>query len=136
MSATPQFSLSAHAGPPEAWPTKSELLVRGKPSGTKVPGYRLLHELETPDGYLLVTDYDCPYEEETSFTLLSRDFRVLDHRSIGAPYSTYLLKSIDWQGSRSFLASFEGTADRWQFTIRPWGIPFLHPRLKMTRVRG
>ncbi|MGH8083979.1 MAG: hypothetical protein ACREPV_01710 [Lysobacter sp.] len=107
----------------------------GKPTGAKVSGYRLLHQFEVSDGYLLVADYDCPYEEEVSITLLDRDFHVLDHRSIGAPYSSYLLKSIDWRDPRHFVISFQGIADHWQFIIEPWGIPFIRRRLGMKRIK-
>lgn len=36
-------------------------------------GYELLCQFETAAGYLLVTDYDCPFEEAVNFVLVSND---------------------------------------------------------------
>jgi hypothetical protein len=43
------------------------------------------------------------------------------------------LKELVWEDDRHFLAILTGPAERWRFTIRQSGIPFVHPRLTATR---
>jgi len=128
-----RFALEAHPGPYEKWPSRSRLLDAGAPTRRRIPGYTLLHQYELPDGYLLVTDYDCPFEEMTVFTLLGPDLRTLSCRRIGAPYNSFLLTGLEWNGEREFVAAF-GSDCRFRFTVRPRGIPLLRPRLAVRRL--
>jgi hypothetical protein len=64
-----RFALEQQEGPYEKWPLQSGLFVDGQLSGLSLPGYVLLHQFETPYGYILVTDCDCPFEEFTYFTI-------------------------------------------------------------------
>jgi hypothetical protein len=130
MNPITRLTLEQHDGPYEKWPLRSRLLLDGEPTGLTLPGYVLLHQFETPEGYLLVTDYDCPFEEMTNFILLSTDLRILSCRSLGWMYETYLLDRIEWIDERTFSAVFYGEW-RCRFTIRRWGIPYLWPRLGM-----
>ena len=135
MNATNRFSLETHAGPYESWPLRSRLILDGTPSGLKVNGYVLLHQFETTAGFLLVTDYDCPFEESVNFVLISKDLRkVLGERSVGAMYGTFLLESVTWNDERHFAATFMGIEGRWDFRIRDWSLPVIFPRLKMRYV--
>jgi hypothetical protein len=84
----------------------------------------ILDQFATATGYLLVTDEDCPFEETFHFILLDENLHVRAHRSLGARFSD----------DRHFLAFLTGPAERWRFTIRPSGIPFLRPRLTATRL--
>ena len=43
--------------------------------------------------YLIVTSWDCPYEESQEFILLSQDLTVLCKKHIGHIYSTVLIES-------------------------------------------
>jgi hypothetical protein len=90
MNSISRFSLESHGGPYETWPLKSRLLLDGKLTGTSLAGYSLLHQFEIADGYFLVHDCDCPFEEMTHFTLLDRELRVLSSRGMGAPYASWL----------------------------------------------
>jgi hypothetical protein len=125
-----QFTLEQPAGPCEKWPLRSRLLCDGEPTGISLPGYVLLHQYETPYGYIFVTDYDDPFEEITNFVLVSKRLRVLSCRWLGAMYDTYLLQGIEWVDDRTFIATIYRDC-RWCFTIRSWGIPYIRPRLKM-----
>ena len=106
----------------------------GEPTGTRVPGYTLLHQFRVSDGYLLVTDHDCPYEEVTVFTLLDDELRIVSTRSVAWMYNTFLLTRLEWSGERRLVAWF-GDDFPMEVIIRPWGIPLVRPRLGLRRIR-
>jgi hypothetical protein len=128
-----RFALEKHDGPYEKWPLKSRLIVDGALTKTRVSGYSLLHQFELPDGYLLVTDYDCPFEEATDFILLSRDLRVLTRRSIGGAYCSFLLDKLEWIDEYSLIATFHEN-DHWRISIGSRSIPYLRPRIFAKRI--
>lgn len=136
---TTRFSFEPPDVPYERRPSHSQLLVDGKPTNLRLPGYSLLYQFDTQAGFLLVADYDCPYEETTNFILLSHDLRVVSRRSLGpqgttfVPNASYLLKSIDWVDDWHFVAIPIGEDTNWFFTIREWGMPLLRPQLKMQK---
>jgi hypothetical protein len=125
-----RFTLEKHDGPYEAWPLRSRLSMDGKPTDISLPGYALLHQFEIPNGYVLVTDYDCPYEEITNFALISKQLRLQSCRWLGWMYETFLLDRIEWIDDRTFTAFFCGNFCC-RFTVRSWGIPYIRPRLKL-----
>ena len=133
METTTRFSLEQHAGPYESWPLRSRLFVDGQACGVHVPGYKLLHQVALPSGNLLVTDFDCPFEEATSFVLLDRNSRLMCTRTLSIPYGSYKLDKMDWVDDRHARISFQDN-DRWSLTIRDWGIPLLRPRLRLGRL--
>jgi len=130
MNAISRFALEQHDGPYERWPLRSRLFLDGEPTEISLPGYVLLRQFETPAGYILVTDYDCPFEEITNFILISHQLRLLSCRSLGWMYATFLLERIEWVDERTFHAIMYGDL-RYKFTIRSFGIPFIRPRLGM-----
>jgi hypothetical protein len=132
MNAISRLSLESHAGPYEKWPLKSRLLLDGSLTGTSLAGYCLLHQFETADGYFLVHDWDCPFEEMTHFTLLDRELRLLSSRALGGPYASWLLTGFQAIDDSHFEAMFGD--DRWNITIRPWGIRTLYPRIALRRL--
>lgn len=129
-----RFSLERHAGPYESWPVRSRLFADGAPTEILLSGYDLLHQFETADGYLLVADHQSPYEEATTFALVSRDLRLLSERTLAAPYATFLLDALRWTDEHRLVATFHGDL-HYEVTIRERGIPFLRPRLKLKRMR-
>jgi hypothetical protein len=122
--------------------SRSRLFVDGTPTDTWIPGLSIIRQFEIPIGYLLVTDYDCPFEEITNFILLTREHQIASRKSIGpsalsfAPNISCLLEHIEWKDSAHFTVNFEGQQDEWHFTIRDRGIPVIYPMLKMVRVSG
>lgn len=132
MKAVDIFSLEKHSGPYEKWPLRSRVLVNGKPTFARIPGYTLLHQFEIDGGYLLITDCDCPFEETTSFILLSKSNRVLSFQMLFEPYGSFLLKRIDWIDGANIKATFYEN-DTWLLTVRHRGFPFLRPRLWLRR---
>jgi hypothetical protein len=123
-----RFALEKHDGPYKKWPLKSRLIVDGVKTETKIPGYSLLHQFETNTGYLLVTDYDCPFEEATDFSLLDREFSLLAHRSIGAMYCSFLLEKIEWLDENNLIATFYQD-DHWKISIELFGGLLSQPRI-------
>ena len=100
--------------------------------GYTLPGYTLLHQFETTSGYVLVTDFDCPFEERTNFVLLGPTLRMRSCRSLGGWYTSALLKDIEVIDDRRLVAIFSAS-DHFLITIRTWGIPVVRPRLKLER---
>lgn len=135
MGIVARFSLARHQGPYETWPLRTRLHADGKPTEVCVSGYELLHQFETPAGYLLVTDYDCPFEEATSFILLRRDLRLVSYRTLSVPYGSFSLDRIEQLADDRFRAVFYDN-DAWLVVIRSWGIPYLRPRLQLKRIGG
>ena len=129
-----RFALERHAGPYESWPLRSRLLLDGAPTPVTLPGYVILHQFETAAGFLIVTDYDCPFEEATTFALLATDLRVLSIRTFSSMYGSFLLNGLEWTDANHLVATFHGGL-RYRITIRERGIPFVWPRMGVRRVR-
>ena len=104
-----RFTLEKHDGPYEKWPLRSCLFLDGKPTDLSLPGYELLHQFETSDGYILITDYDCPFEEITNFAFISKHLRLISCRWLGWMYETFLLERIEWIDERTFIAVIGGS---------------------------
>lgn len=91
MERIASLSLPLHAGPYDQWPRQTSLLHDGRPTATMVPGYVIEAQYRCDDGYLVVTSYDCPFEEANEFLLLSDTFHMLASTSLGQPYASYWL---------------------------------------------
>ena len=106
MKPIERFTLETHDGPYETWPSRTHARVNGERCGLTVSGYVLLRQFETPDAYLLVTDYDCPFEEAVTFTLVSKDpLKALARRTVGAMYASCHLDDMTWADDRHLRAS-------------------------------
>jgi hypothetical protein len=81
MNPIQRFSLQAHSGPYNKWPQKTRLFFDGKATSRLVPGYQLGWQFEVAGDYLLVLDYDCPFEEQYEVLLLSPDLRIKSRAS-------------------------------------------------------
>lgn len=86
-----RFSLARHEGPYENWPRKTRLFCEGLPTGTEVEGYVIEAQYRCAHGHLLITSFDCPFEESNSFTLLDARFQVLATARLLVPYGSFLL---------------------------------------------
>ena len=133
MEPTTCFTLESHAGPYEKWPLRSRVLIDAIASDTLIPGYTLLHQFKTSLGYLLITDFDCPFEEATSFSLLDFSYKLISHRKLGVPYGSFNLARVNWKDDLTVEVVFLDN-DRWLVTLRPWGIPFLRPRIHLMKI--
>lgn len=120
------FSLKDHAGEYQNWPLRTQLLINGSPSPCYVPGYRLLHQFQTPaHEYLLINDWDCPFEEATEIILLDSQLRVLTVRTFGVPYGSFLLDDVLVMDDANLKLTFFQD-DHWQVTITPQNLACLH----------
>lgn len=85
------FSLEQHSGPYDQWPRKTRLFYQGQDTGTAISGYVIEAQYHHAQGYLLITAYDCPFEESNEFILLNAQFKVMAQRSLVAMYDNFLL---------------------------------------------
>ena len=92
MKKISKFSLKQQSSPYEAWQLKSELWVNGEPTGKFIPGFVIEAQYSFKDYYLLVTSWDCAYEESQEFLLLSNDLEVLSKKHVGEIYSTVCIE--------------------------------------------
>lgn len=137
MQQITRFSLEKHRGPYEKWPRNTRLIADGAMLDLAIQGYTLLRQFETEAGYLLVSDFDCLYEEAISFSLIDKACtRVLSQRLIGAPYQTFWLGDIIWKDPWRFDAMIDNWDHFASFTIRKCHIPGFYPQLGMRLTRG
>ncbi len=111
------FSLARHDGPYDTWPDATRLFFEQRDTGRKLRGFALEAQFRVDDRYLLVTSYDCPFEELTRFYLLDARFRILGHVWKGWAYTSWLLKSITPESAATFVVDF-GSAPAWRLSVR------------------
>ena len=87
------FSFKPQPGAYETWSLCSELIMNEKRTGKYVPGFVIGAQYAYKHLYLIVTSWDCLYEESQEFILLSKDLTVLCKKHVGHIYSTILLES-------------------------------------------
>jgi Domain of unknown function (DUF4166) len=117
VQVTNEFSLQIHAGPYEKWPTKSFLYRDGEATKTRIAGYTLLHQFALNEHYLLISDFDCPFEEATVFSLLDQALKVVATKTFSAPYSSWLLTKLEMTDSTRVIAYF-GEEEVWEIDAR------------------
>lgn len=83
------FSLAKHEGPYETWPSKTDLFFDDKPTGKKIDGYVIEKQFKIDEHYLIITSYDCPFEETNNFILLDNNFIVRHKKWIVRPYNSF-----------------------------------------------
>lgn len=110
--------MAEHAGPYESWPDCTRLFFGGRDTGTAVPGFLIAAQYRCAAGYLLITAYDCLYEEANEFLLLDSSFQMLARRSLGEPYRSYLLHA-HWPVAENALRLHYQDAIFYTLTVRP-----------------
>ncbi len=126
------FSLEARMDKQRNHSGFSNLLRHNEPCGLVLHGCALLHQYELADCYLFITDYDCPYEESTCFTLVNKKLTsTLCRRTLGWMYHSFWLASMTWLDERNFTAVISGTA--YEFNIRRFFLPVFLPKLHIVR---
>jgi hypothetical protein len=86
------FTLEKHEGPYEKRPLTSKLTVNGHDTLTRLSGFVIEGAYRCSAGYLIITSWDCPFEEANTFTLLNSGFEIVSQASLGVMYDTYLLE--------------------------------------------
>ena len=93
MEAIHSFSLAKHDGPYEKWPLRTRLFRDDAPTDAEVPGYVIEAQYRCDAGFLLITSFDCPFEEANEFVLLAPDLSVLATEHLGVMYGSFLLNA-------------------------------------------
>lgn len=86
-----RYALAQHAGDHADWPVDTTLIVDGTPTPTRVPGYVVDAQYAWHTHALLITSWDCPFEEAYEFLLLDGSHRIVARQQLGAPYASWLL---------------------------------------------
>lgn len=111
MQPITQYRLAAHAGYAQL-PLRTALLhADGRPTGCSIPGCTLRYQYRLGSGTLLITDWDCPYEEATDVLWLDAAFRIVARRHFGVPYANWLLDRADVIDERRLMLRFFGGPD-------------------------
>lgn len=134
MQPIARFALESHAGPYEDWPLTSRLIVDGVPVEPRVPGYVIDAQYDTPFGTLLVTSFDCLFEESNCFLLLDETLRIVAKKELAAPYGSWLLDA-HWPETSGALVLHYQVGVFFRLDVLPprrwWP---RRPRLRLTRV--
>jgi hypothetical protein len=89
------FSLQKHTGEYKTWPLETQLLLNEIPTKTFLPGFQLLHQFQLSSGeFLLISDWDCPFEEATEVLLLNADLVPISRHTFSVPYGSFNLEQL------------------------------------------
>lgn len=133
MKSTSLLSLKKHSSPYEKWQLKSELLKDGKRTGKYVPGFVIEAQYVYKDHYLIVTSWDCAFEESQEFLLLSKKLDVLSKKHVGEIYSTVWIESHEVVADDQVLFHCNGDLDV-LITANTGLLPSFPPMLKMQKL--
>jgi hypothetical protein len=131
-----RYSLEAHSGPYESWPTTSVLCVNGLQTQTRIPGFVIEAQYASSMGDLLITSFDCPFEESNSFLLLNGSGSIISRAELLAPYSSFLLHEHWVIDSATIGLHYQ---EETFYTVRllpPGSWLFRKPRLQLNRRFG
>jgi hypothetical protein len=135
MQAIDDYRLGRHPGPYASWPPDTPLYKVGGDTGLRVPGYVLDAQYRTPFGDLLVTSYDCPFEEGSTFVLLDPEGGIHARADLLAAYDSYLLVG-HWPIGAGALMLHYADAIFVRLRLRPARWPFRRRvRIELDRVR-
>jgi hypothetical protein len=89
------FSLQKYTGEYKTWPLETQLLLNEIPTKTFLLGFQLLHQFELSSGeFLLISDWDCPFEEATEVLLLNADLILAARHTFSVPYGSFNLEDL------------------------------------------
>ncbi|MGI0119848.1 hypothetical protein [Zooshikella sp. RANM57] len=96
----------------------SALYINDHNTNTVIPGYCIEAQYKTSVGYLLVTSFDCPFEESNVFILLDLNYRVLAKKYLQMWYETFLLKAHWSVSDTKLMLHYQGNLN-YSLTIKP-----------------
>ena len=111
MKTVHRFELAKHEGPYESWPQTTELIKDGVATGKRIPGYIIEAQYAHTNGFLLVTSWDCPYEEAQSFLLLSHELDLLSEETVGGAYASVGLEGHEPVNEDTVMFHCDGDLD-------------------------
>ena len=128
------FSFVQHSGDYQSWPLKTQLLLQSQPTQTQLPAYQLLHQFLLESGeYVLVADWDCPFEEATEVFLLSAKLALIARHSFSVPYGSFNLDDLQVIDDTNLRLTFYDNDCR-QVTIATKITGLLGSRIKVTQL--
>ncbi len=94
----------------------------GQPAGIALEGLQLVDQFGTDHGYLLVTDYNDPWEEQTVVTLLSAELKPMAKKRLGKflyafPSRTFSVRRIDIEGGALVLQGISAGEGRYRVEV-------------------
>ena len=117
MQEITRFTLESHSGEYVTWPLKTTLLADLQPTATNIPGYVIERQYQIDERYLIITSWDCPFEEANDFELLDKNYAVLAHKRLGVPYGSFLLDDASVVDEQTLLLKYFEN-DYWTLTVR------------------
>lgn len=133
MTPIDRYSLEPHTGPYSSWPLDSPLRVNGVLTQSRVPGYVVEAQYESSLGDILITSYDCPFEESNTFVLLGSAQVVVSRAELVVPYGSFLLHD-HWPVDASTIGlHYHGATFYTLHVLAPAGLLGRKPRLKLRR---
>ena len=102
--------------------TSTALLVDGKLAGIAIEGLQIVDQFDTGRGYLLITDYNDPWEEQTVVTLLDVELKQVAKKRLGKflyvfPSRTFSVKNIDVDGEALMLQGSSPEEGRYRVEV-------------------
>ncbi|MBN7820049.1 hypothetical protein [Bowmanella yangjiangensis] len=116
MLAINLFSLQQHQGHYHEWPLSSVLYYKGQSLGIRIPGYVIEGQFALKDYYLLLVNWDCPFEEGYEVIVISHRLKVVGTYSFTPFLNNYLLSSISETTANQFQLVFN-QKERFNLTI-------------------
>lgn len=110
MNLIDKFSLQEHDGEYEDRPLKSLLYYCGEALGVKVPGYVIDKQFELADYFLLLLNWDCPFEEGCEIVVLNKLKEVVGGYSFTPLYSSYNFSAIVESSKGRYKLTFNESA--------------------------
>lgn len=109
--------------------TSTSLLMDGKPVGITIEGLQIVDQFDTGRGFLLVTDYNDPWEEQTVVTLLDAELKPVAKKRLGSffyvfPSRTFSVKTIDIDGESLLLQGSSPEEGRYEVVVTDLRRPF------------
>jgi hypothetical protein len=136
MKQTSRFALDADGPALDLEATHAALLVDGARTPYKLEGVKLVDQYETDCGYLLITDYNDPWEELTVVTLLDQGLKPLGSKLLGKfvyvfPSRTFAVQRIDIDGDALVLHGSSADEGRYRVEVKDvWSWRGRRPGLK------
>jgi hypothetical protein len=90
-----KFTIQEHEGKYEDRPLKSLLYFNDEELNVKVSGFVIEKQYELPNYFLLLVNWDCPFEEGCEVVVLNKNFEIIGSHSFTPFYNSYLLSSVN-----------------------------------------
>ncbi len=77
MKSIDKFTIQEHDGKYEDWPLKSSLYFDGEAINLKVSGFVIEKQFELANYFLLLINWDCPFEEGCEIVVLNKNLGIV-----------------------------------------------------------